>query len=237
MHDLSSMRVLVRQFKNTRKLSASLVVPFDMVSWRREAKVLKSAVASVLRPSRNAVATARQRRDESQQAVELEPWSGHLCQRHLRVQDEPSVKLINLFHYEARRGAPVSWATRLANATGVSAEEYVIRIAARSDHSVAVTYLELDRSDVQAFPSDASAMRFLDAFMRVSEDTVISKQRASTPLATAVAAYGSYPPIFGILPQTAALVATRFRAEHQACHSLVCGLFGYVQCYRERQVN
>jgi hypothetical protein len=91
------------------------------------------------------------------------------------MQDEPSVKLINLYYYESRRKARVSWATRLANVTGAASDEHVTRIATRTDGSLAVTHLDFDRAEAQASTSDAAALRFLEAFLH-SNDSVHALQ-------------------------------------------------------------
>ena len=89
------------------------------------------------------------------------------------------MKLINLFHYEARRETPASWATRLANAAGVCGDDHTIRAAARADGSVALTQVDLDRSETQVVPGDSDAQQFLDAFLLATEESVLAKQRAS----------------------------------------------------------
>lgn len=95
------------------------------------------------------------------------------------MQDEASVKLINLYHYESRRSAPAAWATRLANVAAAAADEQAIRVAARSDGSLAVAQVEFDRAEVQASTSDAAALRFLGAFMRAEEGPLLAQLRAS----------------------------------------------------------
>lgn len=98
------------------------------------------------------------------------------------MQDEASVKLINLFHYEARRLVPAAWATRLANAAGVCVDEHTIRAVARADGSIALAQLDLDRTEVQAYPGDSDAHEFLAAFLATSEAAVHRKLSSRAPL-------------------------------------------------------
>lgn len=98
----------------------------------------------------------------------------------LTLQDDPSVKLINLHHYEKRRHTKVHWATRLANAAMTHGEDHAIRVVSREDGSVAATWVDFERSDPPPLPCDPDAREFVEKFMQVSESDISARQKAST---------------------------------------------------------
>lgn len=111
------------------------------------------------------------------------------------MQDDSSVKLINLHHYEKRRRQPVHWSVRFANAAQTHSEDHAIRIASREDGSMAVTWVEFDRMDPCPWPCDPDARNFLDAYMKISEKDVAAhqKQRAhSFPNVYSISTYTGY---------------------------------------------
>ena len=97
------------------------------------------------------------------------------------VQDDSSVKLINLHHYEKRRRQPVHWSVRLANAAQTHSEDHAIRIASRDDGTMSVTWVDFDKMEPSPFPCDPDARSFLNAYMKVSEAEVASHQKQRTP--------------------------------------------------------
>jgi hypothetical protein len=105
-----------------------------------------------------------------------------VLQRRCRVQDDSSVKLINLHHYEKRRRQPVHWSVRLANAAQTHSEDHAIRIASREDGSMAVTWVDFDRTEPPPWPCDPDARSFLDSFMKVTEADVAARQRQRAAL-------------------------------------------------------
>jgi hypothetical protein len=97
------------------------------------------------------------------------------------VQDDTSVKLINLHHYEKRRRVPAPWATRLANVANVHADDHAIRVASRSDGSVAVTWVDFERPEPQPWLCDPDAKAFLDAFLKIGEPEIVARLEQRTP--------------------------------------------------------
>lgn len=98
------------------------------------------------------------------------------------LQDDSSVKLINLHHYEKRRHTKIHWATRLANAAMTHGEDHAIRVVSRDDGSVAATWIDFERSDPPPLPCDPDARDFVEKFMQVSEGDIAARQKASTSL-------------------------------------------------------
>lgn len=98
------------------------------------------------------------------------------------MQDDSSVKLINLHHYEKRRRQPVHWSVRLANAAQTHSEDHAIRIASRDDGSMSVTWVDFDKMEPSPWPCDPDARSFLDAYMTVSESDVAAHQKQRMPL-------------------------------------------------------
>lgn len=94
------------------------------------------------------------------------------------VQDDASVKLINLHHYERRRKAAAAWATRHANAVATTTEDHLVRACCLADGSLAVALLECERGENPAWPPVADAQAYLDAFLRVSEADVTARLRS-----------------------------------------------------------